>query len=1343
MTANHTASTVNEQDHEVFFRHLLAGVTEPTAPFGLVGAAEAVPNCATLALEARLARRLRERAGALGVRAASLVHLAWAQVLAQVSARRDVLFGTVLFGPATAHSVGEPVNTLPVRVDVDGQSAADSVRQMDAQLRRLHQHAHAPAALVRRCSALAAALPLFSALLSYRRTSPTPDDAATTAAAAPGAAPFAPPPCPLLLEVHERDGEFVLTTQVSAPLPAERLAAYMLTALEQLLDALERAPDTPLRVMFDAAGAEPPAPPAPPAGPAGAGAPPSSARGAAATAPLSPMQERLWYREHMAPGRPTYNMPSAHRLRGKLDEAAFQLAFADMLRRQDALRTGVAVVDATPVQCIAAAPRADALPLEDLRGDVGGGADADAREEALRARIEALAAQPLELGEAPLFRARLWRTGDEEHVFYFAPHHIIWDGCCDAILEAEMAALYQARRSNTPCALREPPPAPPRARMNGEALAARLAHWRPRLDGTLEPLAVPTDRPRPAELSGRAAACRVAVAAAQVEAARALAGQAGASLSTAMLATYALSLHQLSGQAAVSIGVPVRARHDDAADTLMGMFAHVLPLRLSIDPQQSFMHLLGTVRDAVGDALAHADVPFDELARALGAPRDASRFPLYQASFSFQDARALAPRWGNLEHTPIEVAQPGLEQDLGLCLVERPDGLVGALNYSSDLLEAASGELLARRFEHLVGAVLAQPQAPLAQLPLAAHELRRLADYNATATAYPRDATIDALIAPQVRDGPQRTALSFGDASLSYRELDQRANRLANLLRARGIGRGQRVGLCVERGPAMVVAQLAVLKSGAAYVPFDPAYPVERLRFMARDAGLAALVSEAALGALLAWPRACSVLLDADAEAIAAAPDTPPPDDALAADADSVAYVIYTSGSTGKPKGVQVPQRAVVNFLTSMRDTPGMLAGDRLLAVTTLSFDIAVLELLLPLCVGAEIVLASREQALDAGALAQLLARSGATMLQATPGTWRMLLDSGWRGAPGFKALIGGEALPPDLAARLLAGGAQLWNMYGPTETTVWSSCWRVTPDAPAISIGRPIANTVIRILDEQRRPCPLGVPGEIWIGGDGVALGYLHRPALSAERFITDPFIGAGAPGGRLYGTGDRGRWRADGLLEHLGRNDFQVKVRGFRIELGEIEAALDAHPGVAHSVALAREDVPGDVRLVAYFAARGDAPDDAALRAHVRALLPNYMLPQHFVALERLPLLPNGKIDRKALPPPTIAAAAARGAAPHSATEQLLASIWSELLGSTGIGADDNFFDAGGHSLLAMQAILAMETRTGKRLNPRRFIFENLRQIARAYDEAAPDAVKPGMLNRLVSGLLGKAAR
>ena len=624
-----------------------------------------------------------------------------------------------------------------------------------------------------------------------------------------------------------------------------------------------------------------------------------------------------------------------------------------------------------------------------------------------------------------------------------------------------------------------------------------------------------------------------------------------------------------------------------------------------------------------------------------------------------------------------------------------------------------------------------------------ADEQSQLDGWNLTAAPFPSEMRVDQLIASNSANWSARTAVEDGVGSFTYAELNARANRLARELRHRGIGREALVGLCVERSAEMVIAQLAILKAGAAYVPLDPAYPAERLRYMAQDARLQLLVTDAAAAAALDWPPGNRLMLDVDARVIEIHSDAElPADAALDAGPLDPAYVIYTSGSSGKPKGVVVPHNSVVNLLTSMASKPGLRPEDRLLAVTTLSFDIAVLELLLPLSVGACVVLASRDHSQDGVALRAKLESAEVNVMQATPTTWQMLIAAGWRGSATFKVLVGGEALSPDLANQLLHRSGELWNMYGPTETTVWSSCWRVRHPLQGICIGTPIANTQMHILDSRLQPCPIGVPGEICISGAGVATGYLNRPDLSAERFVAN--LSSAKDGGRLYRTGDRGRWRHDGQLEHLGRFDFQVKLRGHRIELGEIEACLSVQEQVAWSIAMVREDRPGDARLVAYVVPQYGTPEIVELRRRLRLQLPEYMVPRHYVLLDVLPLLPNGKVDRAALPKPTETAVIHDTAfwVPRTDAEVAIAQVWSQLLDLERVSSTDNFFDLGGHSLLAMRAVSDIHKRLGVRLSPRRLMFETLAQLAanpgKLEDEDSPVVpARASTVKYLVGGL------
>jgi amino acid adenylation domain-containing protein len=729
---------------------------------------------------------------------------------------------------------------------------------------------------------------------------------------------------------------------------------------------------------------------------------------------------------------------------------------------------------------------------------------------------------------------------------------------------------------------------------------------------------------------------------------------------------------------------------------------NTLALRASLSGEPGFGGLLPRIREAALTAYGHQDLPFEKLVEELKPARDLAHAPLVQVMFTLLGAGTAAPAFPGLEIEPcLEDEGTGTAKvDLTLTLSEGPAGIGGGLEHNRDLFDRATVRRLAGHYANLLAAALAEPERPFWELPLlAAAELQQvLTHWNDTASLLPEESAVHRWMEEQARRRPEAVALVFDGERLTYADLDARAGRLARRLRAHGIGPERLVALCIERSAEMVVALLAVMKAGGAYVPLDPGHPRERLGWILEDTGHPLLLATRHERSLELAGEAADVLwLDAE----------PPPlseeheEAGLPFDPDGLAYVLFTSGSTGRPKGAQVVRRGLANFLASMRRRPGLGEEDVLVAVTTLSFDIAGLELLLPLVTGGRVVVAGREAVTDGRRLAALLAESGATAMQATPAMWRLLLESGWEAPAGFKVLCGGEALPGDLAARLAAGGAAVWNLYGPTETTIWSAVEAVTPEAaarPVVPLGRPIANTSIHLAGRSLQPVPAGVPGELLIGGAGLARGYIGRPDLTAERFLPDPW---GPPGARLYRTGDLARRLPDGRLEFLGRLDHQVKIRGYRIELGEIEAALAEHPEVRHAIVV---DLPenghGDRRLVAYAetASGNGSLGISEVRRFLRARLPEYMLPAAFVPLARLPLNPSGKVDRKALPDPSgyRATPEAEYVAPREGREALLATLWREVLGIDRVGVHDNFFDLGGHSLLLMrlQGRIAAET-------------------------------------------------
>ncbi len=1064
-------------------------------------------------------------------------------------------------------------------------------------------------------------------------------------------------------------------------------------------------------------------------------------------APLSLMQQRVWYLEQLNLGRTVFNVPSAHRLRGELDVAALQKSFSEIVRHQPVLRTGLKTIDGEPVQLVTETLNCD-IPVDDLSV-----LPADKIENELAARMAREARIPFKLEQAPLFRVRLFRLASDHHVLFFMPHHAIWDGWSFDLFYEEMAACYSAYSS------RKAPALPAlavdyadfsvwhRQWMAGPELERQLEHWRRKLDDAPTALDLPLDHPRPAQQSGEGDTAWLTLPESTVAPLRTLGVQSGATLFMTLLTTWALLLSRMSGQRELVIGTPVRGRNSPELEPVMGFFVNALPLRLQIDPARSFSELLQQVRSACVEAFEFQDVPFEHLVRVLDLPRDESRFPIYQTFFSYQDARQRPSSWGGLAHQNVPIFQPSAAQDLSLWFLDGNDGVVGGINYNTDIFTPATAARVKARYLALAAAIAGNPQRPVRDLlAVDATEMAQMRSWNLTQLPLPEAQDVISYLNLRGDGRQDRIAIRFAGETVSYAQLADQSRSIAALLRSKGVGAGDVVGLYLTRTPRMIAALLGVLESGATYLPIDPEFPESRVNFMLADANVRMLICDQDEIALkIAVDRIlqidAAVAFVASGDAASALPTT---------GSDRAAYLIYTSGSTGKPKGVLVPHGAVINFLNSMQREPDLTPQARLAAVTTISFDIAILELLLPLAVGAEIVLVSRDDARDGHALRAILESQAVNVMQATPATWRLLVESGWRGAADFKALCGGEALPIDIAEALLARTGELWNMYGPTETTVWSACTRIEPGQGDIRIGKPIANTQIWILDDRGEPAPIGVPGEIHIGGAGVALGYHNRPELTAERFVADQF-GTGA-NARLYRTGDLGRWCHDGLLQHLGRTDFQVKVRGYRIELGEIETALTRHAQVAQSVVIAHQMATGDTRLMAYVVPKpATVLDEPGLLEHLRAELPDYMVPWKIVPIAALPMTPNGKINRKALPAPSLdqpGAVSPLGNDPRTPSEVLVADIWRQLLGARTVARQDNFLDLGGHSLLIMRAVAQLENRAGIRLSPRAFVFQTLEQIAAEVDSIAatsgqdqPDPSRRGSAPRS-KGLLQKVA-
>lgn len=1050
--------------------------------------------------------------------------------------------------------------------------------------------------------------------------------------------------------------------------------------------------------------------------------------------PLSFAQQRLWFLDQLTPGLTNYNVPVSMRLTGVLNVAALERSLNAIVQRHEVLRTTFKASDGSPLQVINPAMILS-LPLVDL----GAVPPAEREAEALRlAQVDAV--QPFDLAHGPVIRTTLLRLSETDHMLLLNAHHIAFDAWSLDIFLQELAAFYntfnvgtsdEARHPRRDIALDVPVQyvdfaAWQRQRLQGEYLARLLSYWEQQLAGAPPLLDLPTDRPRPAMQSYRGAAFPFQLSEGLSSSLRDLSRQQGSTLFMTLLAAFQTLLYRYSGQKDIVVGSPIANRARAELEGLIGFFVNTLVLRTHLDGNLHFDEVLQRVREVALGAYTHQDIPFEQLVEHLQPVRNLSHNPLFQVSFMFQNLPASTVQLADLTVRAQDIDSGTTTFDLLLNMMDTTDGLVGTFKYSTDLFDSTTIARIAAQFERLLAGIVAQPTQCITKLPLLPEAERRdlLVSWNDTRVDFPADICIHHLVEMQVARSPDAVAVICGDAHLTYAEMDRRANQLACYLRGLGVGQETRIGLAVDRSLEMVVGLMGILKAGGAYVPLDPTYPQERLAFMCADAQMPVLVTQQALVSDLPAPGTVAVCLDSDWELIVRESEVSP--DSSVTDMN-VAYVIYTSGSTGMPKGVQIPHRAVSNFLHAMRQRPGITNRDVLLSVTTLSFDIAVLELFLPLITGARLVLVSREMAADGTQLAASMSDADATIMQATPATWRMLLEAGWPGMPDLTILCGGEALPRDLADRLRGRCKTLWNMYGPTETTIWSAVTQVESGDGTVPIGHPIVNTQVYVLTSDMQPAPIGVWGEVYIGGAGVARGYLNRAALTAEAFKPDPF--SGDLGMRLYKTGDVARYRPDSRIEFLGRRDHQVKVRGFRVELGEVEATLSRHPAVRENVVVAHEDETGEKQLIGYVVLDPDQEIATAdMRRFLHAHVPAYMVPSTFVVLEALPLTPNGKVDRRALPSPATRRARLRGdiVAPSDYLETELVQIWEELLGVSPISVTDDFFDLGGHSLLAVRLVAQIRKQLGRDL-PLSALFQGatIDRLARLLNQNADDAL------------------
>lgn len=1033
--------------------------------------------------------------------------------------------------------------------------------------------------------------------------------------------------------------------------------------------------------------------------------PPIVARESDEPVELSFGQQRLWFLSQLEAGSAAYNVPMAWRITGPLDHAALQRGLDRLVARHEALRTSFPAEDGRPRQVIGSAQR---LQMESV--DLPK-VESSERESELECLLEAYAQRPFDLITGPVLRAALFRVGEEDHVFVLVLHHIVCDGPSIAILLEELGQFYAGQMQGRAVDI----PAPPvqyadfaiwqHRALSDDARATQLAYWREQLRNCPVALDFPSDHTGPVRTRFRGGMEQRNLSREVSDELRSLARQHGVTRFMALLALLQVLLARYTGQDEISVGCPMTHRIRAEVTRVVGFFANMMVLRLGLGDNPTIRELLQRTREAALGAYAHQDLPFEQLVAELQPERVAGRNPFFQVMLVVEESFWRELKLAGSRCTVFPVHNGTAKFDFSFYVIDHPEGLRLTLEYDSDRFEAETAQRLLEYYENLLQAVIVDPGCRVFDLPLlsSAERERALRDGNQTREDFPETGTVPQLFEAWARKTPAAVAVNCEGRELSYRALNSRANELAHHLVRLGVGPEVLVAISVERSFDLVVAMLAVMKAGGAYVPLDPSHPQERRETIRRDCEAKILLTDQVetrdpgeTGASITVPPLHGENSPQNKENLSTVVQT-----------SDLACVIYTSGSTGRPKGVQVEHRNLSNLLSSMRKCPGLAASDTLLAVTTVAFDIAGLELWLPLTTGATVLLASRAQAADPNQLMRILQESHVTIMQATPATWEMLMAAGWGGTPGLRALCGGEALSGALADQMLTRCRSLWNLYGPTETTIWSSIHRVTMgEAPVVPIGRPIANTTMYVLDQKMEPVPPGVGGELYIGGAGVARGYLDATQLTAERFVADPF--STENGSRLYRTGDAVRQRRDGTLEFLGRRDRQTKIRGYRIEPAEIEAALRDYPGLQQAAVMVREHA-AQKRLVGYLVPENadGTFESAQLTRFLRNRLPEYMIPSAFVLLKAFPLTPNGKLDWKAFPAPAVTSEVGSFIAPRDATENRLAAIWSEVLDVRPVGVTDSFFDLGGHSIMATRLFARVEKAFGKRL-PLGTLFE-----------------------------------
>ncbi|MCU1293196.1 MAG: tycC5, partial [Bryobacterales bacterium] len=1045
-------------------------------------------------------------------------------------------------------------------------------------------------------------------------------------------------------------------------------------------------------------------------------------------APLTEAQLEVWLAAQLSPEAScAFNECFSVRLEGSVREDLLTESLNGLVRRHQALRATISE-DGETVRFRPFKPFP--VPVEDLTA-----LDEVDRDKRVQQVFAQEGTHPFSLLDGPLFRARLVRLSGRETLLVMTGHHIICDGWSINVLLSELAQLYSGAVTGAPCSLA---PAKPFGQYAAEQHSfKRSAEWR-RNEAfwvgqykTIPPvLGLPTDRLRPAVKGFAGGTYRSAIESSLANAVRSAGAKQGCTLFVTLLSAFEALLFRLTGQDDLAVGIPSAAQSQESGGPLVGHGVNFLPLRATRADGMTFAELLKDTRSKLLDAYEHQNYTYGTLVRQLNIPRDPARLPLVEVQFNLEKIGADVC-FAGLGSTVDSGPKHFTNFDLFLNIVESPAGLTLDCDYNAEVFDEATVAGWMRHFSVLLQSVADNPMRPLMRVPMLSAVERDELVYgrNQTEAPYSRTECVQHLIAAQAVSRPDQIAAVFENERLTYAVLEEGANQLARFLEGRGAGPGSFIAIYMERSMEMLVAVLGILKCGAAYIPLDPVYPKQRINFILAETGATLVLTQSHIASQLEVDGRNVISIDSAWTTIAKQSGAPITKDVSQ---DSLAYLIYTSGSTGKPKGVRVRHRALVNFLESMRRKPGMAEHDRLLAVTTLSFDIAGLELFLPLTAGGTVVIAAADAVVDGRRLKELMLTERITLMQATPSTWRLLLDAGWTPTPAVRILCGGEALPRELADQLALEGVQLWNMYGPTETTIWSAVSQVSAETGPVRLGPPIANTHFYVLDALGEPLPLGVAGELYIGGDGVADGYFERPELTAQKFVPNPFL----PGGRLFRTGDLVRALPNGHYDFLGRCDDQVKVRGYRIELGEIEAAMASHPDVVDAVVVARED-KGTKRLVGYYTVPGGnatLADVPQLKAFLREKLPAYMIPAALIPLADLPRTPNGKVNRKELPAPDFGSV--QGVSfrrPETPNEARLAEICCEVLEVAQVGTDSNLFELGADSIQIFK-IVARANRAGIALTVQMVLRQPTIQRMAEAAEASPSMIPRATLGRIV---------